>query len=193
MTGGVSAVLVSQLVLQQGWMNEWMKRSVNHDMLWCCDHDFMILWSGMALGMIILWYIILIHGSMVQKLKTPVLKARSKSSSVSVHADPFQTGKANGRHAHDLDITVLSLLRQLTAQTNDISYTPLRSYFYNQAGHEESVIGSEVGSRIRRNLKILIFIITQFVWIHLSFKFGFVVVILRIIESIAWRSTWGNK
>ena len=44
---------------------------------------------------------------------------RSQSSSVSVHADPFRIGKsANGRHAYDLDITDLSLLRQPTAQSS---------------------------------------------------------------------------
>jgi hypothetical protein len=58
-----------------------------------------------------------IHGSIVQQLlelnlKTPVQKPiLDDFSSVSFHTDPYSKS-ANGRHAYDLDITDLSLLRQ---------------------------------------------------------------------------------
>jgi hypothetical protein len=57
---------------------------------WCCEAG----WHWV-------WYIILIHGSIVH-LKTPVPKARSQPSSVSVHADHFRICKGanlNGQHA----------------------------------------------------------------------------------------------
>ncbi len=45
--------------------------------------------------------------------------------------------------------------------------TPLGSYHYNQASFEETGIGSKLGSRSRRNIRILVLIITHFICVHL--------------------------
>jgi hypothetical protein len=49
-------------------------------------------------------------------------------------------------------------------------------------------IGSEIGSSSRRNVRILIFVIAEIFKIHLSIT-SRIVVVIRIIGSVAWRST----
>ncbi len=54
-------------------------------------------------------------------------------------------------------------------------------------------VGSKLGSRTRRNVRILVLIIAHFICVHLPITFKLIIIIIWIIVLVPWRNTWLNK